>query len=123
MDRRSVDHITPLVDVMLVLLIIFMIAAPVLAHRATIDLPQGDSAPPPTARVDLAIAADGALTWNGAPMPRAALAPQLRLEAVRQPQADLHIAASANAAYDDVATVLAAARVAGIERIGFEEPD
>lgn len=115
-------NITPLVDVMLVLLVIFMITAPVLAHRVELDLARGE---PPTGieptRISLAIAADGTLTWNGQPMPDVALGPQLRIEAAKSPQPVVAIDAHDAARYERVAGVLATARNAGIEGVGFDE--
>ena len=114
-------NITPLVDVMLVLLIIFMIAAPILTHRITLDLPHdGPNPPPPAEIVSLAMHADGSLSWNGAPLIAAALEPQLTLEAARRPQPELRLDVDRSVAYQRVATVLATARGAGFERIGFE---
>ena len=119
-------NITPLVDVMLVLLVIFMIASPLVAHRITIDLPvavRPDGPPPPPELVSLTVAGDGSYLWNGEPMVGAALAPQLRIEARRQPQPELAIDASRTVRYQEIATVLAAAREAGIRRIGFTALD
>ena len=111
-------NITPLVDVMLVLLIIFMIAMPILTQRITLDLPQPlppHLVPPkPPEVVSLSVAADGSLAWNGAPLGAVALEPQLRFEAGRHPQPELQIEVDRLAAYQSVVTVLAAARNAGI---------
>src|SRR5690242_17662883 len=85
-------NITPLVDVMLVLLVIFMIAAPVMAHKITVDLPQACTdcpKPPKPELITLTVAADGSYYWNGEPLLGAALAPQLRIEAHRQPQPEI----------------------------------
>ena len=118
-------NITPLIDVMLAVLIIFMIAVPILTNRITLDLPQ--PVPPPLVPpkppevVSLSVAADGSLSWNGAALSALALEPQLRFEAGRHPQPELQIEADRRVAYQSVATVLAAARTAGIERIGFKQ--
>ena len=122
-SQRSVAeiNITPLVDVMLVLLVIFMVAAPVLTHRIPLDLPQRSPTTPATpVEIDLRIDAAGGLSWNGAPTSVAAL--PAKLASVAQDTAHpplLRVDANADADYADVAKVLALARNAGIERIGF----
>ena len=118
-------NITPLVDVMLVLLVIFMIAAPVMAHRIEIDLPQVRNGPPPPKPdlIALSVTADGSYYWNGEAMPGAALAPQLKIEAHRKPQPELALDADRKVPYQRIATVLAAAREAGLTKIGFKTLD
>ena len=116
-------NVTPLVDVMLVLLIIFMITAPVLAHKVEIDLPQAstvisDVKPPPP--IDLQIKATGEMYWNNEPMISAALEPQLRIEARKEPQPELQVDADRNTQYQIVATVLATAKNVGMRKIGFK---
>ena len=117
-------NITPLVDVMLVLLIIFMVAAPTLSHRIGLDLPQhvpGVPAPPP-ATLRLAIDAAGSIAWNGAPQTLSSLPVLMAAEVPRDgsvPQPLLQIDASGDADYEVVARVLAAARNAGLARIAF----
>jgi len=116
-------NVTPLVDVMLVLLIIFMITAPVLAHKVEIDLPQPTTNPseekPPTP-ISLVIKASGELYWNDEPMISAALEPQLRIEALKEPQPQLEVDAERVARYEVVANVLATAKNVGIRKIGFK---
>jgi biopolymer transport protein ExbD len=116
-------NVTPLVDVMLVLLIIFMITAPVLAHKVEIDLPQAttqisNEKPPPP--IDLQIKATGEMYWNNEPMISAALEPQLRIEARKEPQPELQVDADRNTQYQIVATVLATAKNVGMRKIGFK---
>ena len=115
-------NVTPLVDVMLVLLVIFMITTPVLAHRVDLDLagdpPEQDVEPE---RIALAVRSDGALTWNGQAMPDVALGPQLRIEAAKSPQPVVVIDAHEAVRYERVAGVLATARNAGIRGVGFDE--
>jgi biopolymer transport protein ExbD len=117
-------NVTPLVDVMLVLLIIFMLTAPVLAHRVEIDLPQKTTAPPlqqdPPPPISLRITALGELYWNDQPMIRAALEPQLRIEAGKDPQPELQVDAEMETEYEIVAGVLATAKNVGIDKIGFK---
>ena len=114
-------NIVPLVDVMLVLLVIFIITAPLLTHAVKIDLPKADSHPNLTKpdHIELAIQQDGALFWNGSPITQEELGPRFAAEAQRQPQPELHIHADRLAYYDAIAKVMAAAAKAGLGRIGF----
>jgi biopolymer transport protein ExbD len=114
-------NVTPLVDVMLVLLVIFIITAPLLARALKVDLPQAD-APPAAVQpqtIQLTIDAAGSLRWNGAPVDGAALAERLAQAAKAMPQPELHLGADRAARYEHVATVLAAAQKAGLKQIGF----
>ena len=112
---------TPLVDVMLVLLIIFMITAPLLTHSVKIDLPSASSAPveidPQTITVSLDAA--GALFWDDAPIDESELPARLDAAAAQQPQAALHLRADRATRYEAIARLMAAARSAGIEKLGF----
>jgi len=116
-------NITPLVDVMLVLLVIFMIAMPVLSRPINVGLPQ--AAPPDPQRNDpppIALRTDGAgqVYWNGAPTPLSALQPMMQAEVQRDAAhpPTLQIDSSGDAEYDVLAKVLAAARNADLQRIG-----
>ena len=117
-------NVTPLVDVMLVLLIIFMITAPIMAHRVDIDLPQKSIAPPtleePPPPVNLVIKQTGELYWNDQPMIRQALEPQLRIEAGKDPQPEIRINAEAQTQYQTVAEVLATAKNVGVTKLAFD---
>ncbi len=117
-------NVTPLVDVMLVLLIIFMITAPIMAHRIQIDLPQKSLQPPdpiePPPPVSLSIKQTGDLYWNDQPMIKQALEPQLRIEASKEPQPEIRIDAEQHTAYETVAEVLATAKNVGITKLAFE---
>ena len=117
-------NITPLVDVMLVLLVIFMIAAPALSHPITLDSPgrapdRTEAEPPPP--IELRIDAAGGLYWNGDPLPLSALRQALAAEIARDPRnmPTLRIDASGDADYGVVAKVLAAAKNAQATRIAF----
>jgi len=111
-------NVTPLVDVMLVLLIIFMISAPVITHKTKLDLPQLSSkimeAPP---SVHLAIQTDGTMYWNGTPVSSDQLRTQLSIAAMQSTQPALEIDAADGVAYDAVAKVLAEAKAQGLARI------
>jgi biopolymer transport protein ExbD len=114
-------NMTPLVDVMLVLLIIFIITVPVMKHAINIDLPRASNvaqdAKPETIR--LSVDAKGAYYWNEAPLADADLVSQLSASAVRQPQPELHIRGDKAVRYERVARVMAAAQQAGLKKIGF----
>ena len=115
-------NVTPLVDVMLVLLIIFMITAPLMTHKIRIDLPQAnpnvqqDTPPDP---IDLAVKESGDLFWNDEPITEAMLQAQLRVVAQRTPQPELQIRAEKTTQYQNIATVMAEAKSAGMVKIGF----
>jgi biopolymer transport protein ExbD len=114
-------NVVPLVDVMLVLLVIFIVTAPLLTHALKIDLPRARSAPTlgHTARVELGIRADGALYWNGEAIVAEQLPTRFANAAKKQPQPELHIRADRLAHYGTVADVMAGAAAAGLARIGF----
>lgn len=119
-------NVTPLVDVMLVLLIIFMVTTPVLSRHIPFELPQPVIEPlPPPPEVDplnLRINADGSVWWSGAPLSQHALAALLRTEAARSPQPQLQIEAHIESQYQDFARLVANARNAGMNRIGMLQP-
>lgn len=114
-------NVVPLVDVMLVLLVIFIVTAPLLTHSVKIDLPKASSNVNITkpAHIELAIRESGDLFWNGEPVPQEALAPRFAQEAAKQPQPEVHIRADRHVFYETVAQVMAAAAKAGLVRIGF----
>lgn len=114
-------NVTPMVDVMLVLLIIFIIAAPMLTHSVRLDLPQASAAPAQQqgATVSIAIDASGQVHWNDAAVGDDALA-ALMLGAARQdPQPELQLRADKNTRYEVVAQVMAAAQSRGLTKLGF----
>ncbi len=118
-------NVTPLVDVMLVLLIIFMIATPVLTRSVPLELPQARDAQPPPPKVDplrIHLRADGSALWNGAPLSMPLVDALLRAEAQRSPQPALEIESHPESRYDMVTALLASARNAGFSRIGFVDP-
>ena len=114
-------NMTPLVDVMLVLLIIFIITVPVMKHAVSVDLPSAVNQPelikPETVR--LSVAADGSYFWNGETLEDADLENRLRVEAAKEPQPDLHINGDKAVRYERVAQAMAAAQRAGVRKIGF----
>jgi biopolymer transport protein ExbD len=114
-------NMTPLVDVMLVLLIIFIITVPVMKHSLNIDLPRASSEAqnikPETVR--LSVDEKGAYFINDAPVADAELGPRLQAAAAQNPQPDLHIRGDRNVRYERVAEAMAAAQQAGLRKIGF----
>jgi len=114
-------NMTPLVDVMLVLLIIFMITIPVMKHAVNIDLPQATNRPqdvkPQTLR--LSVDSTGAYHWNEGPVSDTALPALLREAAAQNPQPELHIRGDKAVRYERVAQAMAAAQRAGLRKIGF----
>ncbi|HEY8159444.1 MAG TPA: biopolymer transporter ExbD [Methylobacter sp.] len=112
---------TPMVDVMLVLLVIFIITAPLLTHSIKIDLPQSGSQTnlEKPDIVTLSINAEGKLFWNDTPFAEAELASRLAAEAEKKPQPELHLRADKKTNYQQLAMVMSAAQQAGIEKLGF----
>jgi len=114
-------NVVPLVDVMLVLLIIFIITAPLLTHSVKIDLPKADSNPNITQpeHVELAIQDDGSLFWNGGPVTLDELSARFEAAIATDPKTELHIRADKLTHYDHVAKVMSLGAKAGMARIGF----
>jgi biopolymer transport protein ExbD len=111
----------PLIDVMLVLLIIFMVTAPLLTHAVKVDLPQAKSqaAELKPEHIDLAIDGAGRLFWNGQPLDLAAVPARLAEAGRQSPQPELHLRADRETRYQVLATVMAEASRAGVKKIGF----
>jgi biopolymer transport protein ExbD len=114
-------NVTPLVDVTLVLLVVFIIAAPLLTYAIKLDLPAAQAAPagPAPAAIDVSIDASGALFWNGSAVDSHGLDERLRQAAGALPQPELHLRADRAARYEVVAQLLSAAQRAGVQHIGF----
>jgi biopolymer transport protein ExbD len=120
-DVMNEINMTPLVDVMLVLLIIFIITVPVMKHAVNIDLPRASNvaqdAKPETVR--LSVDAQGQYWWNESRVDDKDLAGRLKVEAAREPQPELHIRGDKDVRYEKVAQAMAAAQQAGVRKIGF----
>lgn len=114
-------NMVPLIDVMLVLLIIFMVTAPLMTHAVKVDLPKASSAPNVTKpdNVQLAIDASSQVFWNGEAVDGARFAERLKAAAAQQPQPELHIRAERTTPYEKVAQVMSEAARQGLVRIGF----
>jgi biopolymer transport protein ExbD len=121
-DEPMMDiNMTPLIDVMLVLLIMFIITIPVMTHAVKLDMPRASNAPSQALPVviNLEIDFDGTVLWNGTPVDIESLEGYFRREAANDPQPELHIRPSKRAKYDVVARVLASAQRNGMRKIGF----
>jgi biopolymer transport protein ExbD len=114
-------NMIPLVDVMLVLLIIFMITAPLIAHKIKIDLPQASTVlleeKPDT--IVIALMADGRMFLNDVPIDRLRLVERLAAEAQRKPQPELHLHVDRTLQFQSLATVMADAQNAGMVKVGI----
>ena len=114
-------NVTPMVDVMLVLLIIFIVAAPMLSHAVNIDLPRASSTPQlqkPDA-VRLAISDAGDLYWDDRLVGDAEMRHLLAAAARRQPQPEVHLRADRTTRYERLAEIMAHVQNAGIAKLGF----
>lgn len=120
-DRPLAEiNVTPLVDVMLVLLLIFILAAPMFAQALRVDLPKAAAPAQADPRVlTLALYADGRLELDATPVAPAGLPALLRERLARQPDAILRLAADGTVNYQQVAEVLALARAGGAERLAL----
>ena len=114
-------NVTPLVDVMLVLLIIFIVTAPLLTHSIPVNLPVAGStaAPEKPDIITLSLNQEGTLFWNDAPIQEVELAMRLSEAGQRQPQPELHLRADRDTRYQRIADIMAAAQKAGIQKLGF----
>jgi biopolymer transport protein ExbD len=120
-DFNPEINTTPLVDVMLVLLIIFMITVPVMNHSVKIDLPKAASQPEDSKpeNINLSIDAEGKLFWNTEIIDAQQLKDRIAEAAKKQPQPELHLRAERTTQYEKVAQVMAAAQSGGLGKIGF----
>jgi biopolymer transport protein ExbD len=122
-DEPMMDiNTTPLIDVMLVLLIMFIITLPVMTHAVKLDMPQSKNQPPPDVVIEpiqLEVDWDGTVIWNGTPVQLNALEGYFRVEAAKDPQPEVHVRPNRRANYDTVAKVLALAQRNNMQRIGF----
>jgi biopolymer transport protein ExbD len=114
-------NMVPLIDVMLVLLVIFIITAPLLTHAVKVDLPKASSAPNITRpdNVQVAIDAQGQVYWNGQVLDQSGWRSRMQAAAQLNPQPEVHVRADGNVAYRKVAQVMSDAARHGLTRIGF----
>ena len=120
-DVLSEINMTPLVDVMLVLLIIFMITVPVLTHSVKLDLPRASSVPAAVEpkSVTLSVTADGKVYWDKTEVDSQALNQRLSDAALAPVQPEIQVRGDRAVRYEHVMSVMAAAQRAGIRRLGF----
>ncbi|MGO4326267.1 ExbD/TolR family protein [Cupriavidus sp. 2TAF22] len=120
-ELMSQINMTPLVDVMLVLLIIFIITIPVINQAVKISLPRASNQPNDTRLQDikLSIDAQGRVYWNQQLVDNAALEQRIAEAVKLRPQTELHLRADRDVRYERVAEVMAAAQRGGIDKIGF----
>jgi biopolymer transport protein ExbD len=114
-------NMIPLIDVMLVLLVIFIVTAPLLTHAVKVDLPKAASQPNPTKpdNVQVAIDAGGIVFWNGEIVDRSGWRSRMDAASALRPQPEVHVRADGAVAYRRVAEVMSDAARAGLTRIGF----
>ena len=119
-------NMVPLIDVMLVLLVIFIVTAPLLTHAVRLDLPKADASivPPPPVRIEFAIDAAGRRSWNGEPVSREEAARRFAAEGLNEPPPEIHLRADAAVPYRAVAETLADASRARLAKFAFiSEPE
>ena len=114
-------NMVPLIDVMLVLLVVFIVTAPLLTHAVKLELPRASAQlnRAPADKIDVAIDATGALFWNGEPVTRAQAQARFADAGPKQPQPEIHLRADQAVAYRHVARTLADASRAGLSKVGF----
>ncbi len=122
-DSMCDINTTPLIDVMLVLLIMFIITIPVMTHAVKLDMPRPNDAPPPPVRpevIDIEIDYDGTVVWNQTPIVSVdSLDGYFRIESQKDLQPELHLRPDKRARYGVVARVLASAQRNRMKKIGF----
>ena len=121
-QMNSSINTTPLVDVMLVLLIIFLITIPVVTQSIQLELPKEKNVPTQTKpeNILLAVSKDGDIYWNTRRMPDMdKLVDELKKEAVKEPQPEVHIRGDQDARYESVGRLVVACQRAGIAKVGF----
>jgi biopolymer transport protein ExbD len=113
---------TPLIDVMLVLLIMFIITIPIQTHAVKLDLPVNQNTPPPPIQPlknTVGITAQGQITWNGSPITAQQLRQYLEVTQQMNPVPELHLQPDATARYELVDEVLAITKKAHVQKMGF----
>jgi biopolymer transport protein ExbD len=116
-------NVTPMVDVMLVLLVIFIITAPLFTHAIKLDLPTAQSSPSPEKpeTISLSINGEGHIYWNNdqGQISMAELSAKLAAAAQKKPQPELQLRADKSTRYEVIAEVMSAAQTNGLSKIGF----
>jgi biopolymer transport protein ExbD len=126
-EPMSAINTTPLVDVMLVLLIIFLITVPVITQSVRVNLPKAANIPTQTKpeNVNIAVDVDGNVYWNTAMIPtQEALLDRLKGVAVQDPQPEVHVRGDQQTKWENVGRVIVLCQRSGIQKVGFiTEPD
>ena len=117
-------NVTPLVDVMLVLLIIFMITAPLMSHKVQVELPEAnldrrDELAPEVPPITLAITQDGKVYWNDEPVTTQLLESRLSVEAQKTPQPQINVRGDKTTKYRVIKDVVQVAQQQGMRKVGF----
>ena len=115
-------NVTPLIDVMLVLLIMFIITIPVQTHAVKLDLPQNTNTPPPPVLPEkniVVVTAQGQILWNGSPVNQDQLRQYLEVTQQMNPIPELHLQPESTARYELVDQVLAVTKKAHVQKMGF----
>jgi biopolymer transport protein ExbD len=120
-ELNSTINTTPLVDIMLVLLIVFLIAVPVVLKTVPVELPNVSNIPTQSKPENIVISvdADGETYWNNVVITKEEMLAKLRIEAPKKPQPEVHIRGDKSARYEPVGRVVAYCQKAGIVRVGF----
>lgn len=114
-------NVTPMVDVMLVLLVIFILSAPLFTHSLQLDLPTAKSSPAPEKpqTVSIAIDAAGKLYWQDQQVSLAEMTSRMNTAATKQPQPEIQLRADKATRYEVIADVMSAAQSNGLSKLGF----
>ena len=117
-------NVVPLVDVMLVLLIIFMVTAPLMAHRVEVELPQADleerdQTAPPAPPITIAVTENGQIYLNDQPVTRELLESALSVEAQKTPQPPVNVRGDRTTPYRTINEVVNIAQAQGMRKVGF----
>jgi biopolymer transport protein ExbD len=114
-------NVTPLIDVLLVLLVTLIVTLPIQTHAVKLDMPQPNQKPPTTLPVvvNLVVDFDGSILWNNTPIDRPTLDAYFQNASEQDPQPEIHLNPNKLAKYDIVAKVLADAQHIGVKKIGF----
>ena len=114
-------NMTPLIDVLLVLLTLLIITLPIQTHAVKLDMPVPNQTPPKIQPivVNLVVDFDGSILWNGTPVDRGTLDSYFQNAQQQDPQPEIHLNPNKLAKYDIVAKVLADAQRIGVKKIGF----
>ncbi|SMB28691.1 Biopolymer transport protein exbD1 [Sterolibacterium denitrificans] len=114
-------NVVPLVDVMLVLLVVFIVTAPLLTHAVKLELPQARSQPNVTRseHIEIAVQRDGTIFWNGTPLPREEVERRAAALALDAPDSEIHLKGDDAVPYGEMARLLSMLARQGLTRIGF----